>query len=53
MLRLLLAFYGSGIVLFLVFVAIWAPRTPLIDAIVAALLWPWSLYRFFVGAGLT
>jgi hypothetical protein len=51
MLRLLFSIYATGIVVFFVLFLIFVPKIPLINAVVAALLWPWGVYRYFVATG--
>ena len=48
MLRFLFSIYTFGIVVFFVLFLIFVPKIPLVDAVVAALLWPWGLYRYFI-----
>jgi hypothetical protein len=51
MLRLLFSIYTTGIVVFFVLFLIFVPKIPLIDAVLAALLWPWGVYKYFVATG--
>jgi hypothetical protein len=51
MIRFLISLYFAGIVLFLVLFLIFVPQIPLIDAVIAAVLWPWGVYRYFIAPG--
>lgn len=51
MLRLLFSLYSLGVVVCLGIFLIYVPRIAFVDAIVSALIWPYSVYRYFIAGG--
>ena len=51
MLRFLASLYASGTIVFFVLFLIFVPRITVVDALVAALLWPWGVYKYFIQGG--
>jgi hypothetical protein len=48
MLRFLDSLYTTGIVVFFVLFLVFVPSIPLGQAVVAALVWPYGVYKYFV-----
>ncbi len=51
MLRFIFGVYILGIVVSLVVFLVYVPNIPFIDAVIAALAWPWGVYKYFVARG--